>query len=43
MTDLVSYLTPVSDLHLAPDTDQIVASPAVRYKISYQFFSSTNL
>ncbi len=28
---LVSYLTPVSDLDLAPPTDQFVASPPVRY------------
>ena len=29
--DIVSYLTPVSDLDLAPPTDQFVASLPVRY------------
>ncbi len=29
--NLVSYLTPVSDLDLAPATDQFVAFPPVRY------------
>ena len=28
---MVSYLTPVSDLYLAPPTEQFVASPPVRY------------
>ena len=28
---LVSYLTQISDLDLAPDTEQFVASPPVRY------------
>ncbi len=28
---IVSYLTQVSDLDLAPDTEQFVASPPVRY------------
>ena len=28
---IVSYLTQVSDLDLAPDPDQFVASPPVRY------------
>ena len=28
---LVSYLTPVSDLDLIPDTDQFMASPPIRY------------
>ena len=30
-SNLVSYLTQVSDLDLAPDPDQFVASPPVRY------------
>ena len=29
--EIVSYLTPLSDLDLAPETDQFVASPPVRY------------
>ena len=28
---IVSYLTPLSDLDLAPDTDQFVAFPPIRY------------
>ena len=36
---LVGYLTLVSDLDLAPDTDQFVASPPVRYmNINSHFF-----
>ncbi len=31
LNPLVSYLTLVSDLDLAPNTDQFVASPPVRY------------
>ena len=38
-TILVSYLTPVSDLDLAPPTDQFVASPPLKLDPDGHLFS----